>query len=274
MVTINPATYLGLDGDIGGIAPGRFADLQLVEDINKPFPKLVLVDGKIVAQDGIILVDLPQFPSTSILDWRQLRIPRVPVRNSDFNLQVEQQANQQIPCIHMVNKTITKEGSVTLPVHNGLADISPIPGLLKISLWSAHKNGWMTGLLTGFGAVIGGIASSLAHELHAPMVVGCNEEDMALAANRMLAIGGGVVIVHHGQVVGELPLVVGGTLSNASVREVAEGWNKLNHYLQEHGCPWDDPLFGLGFLSFTGLPYVRITPSGIVDLRKKKLIFS
>lgn len=242
---------------------------------------MVLVGGKKVAQEGKLLVEIPEFPAATLQDWRPERLPKLPVKAVDFDIKVDAQNQSsgtdkqmvEIPCIRMINKTITKANTVVLPVHNGLVDISPQPGLLKISLWSAPKGGWLTGLLAGFGAVVGGIAGSMAHELHSPMVVGRSEEDMALAANRMLQIGGGVVIVNHGKVIGEVALTVGGLLSNAGVGEVARGWNELNHYLQEQGCPWDDPLFGLGFLSFTGLPYVRITPTGIVDIRNKAIIF-
>jgi len=62
-------------------------------------------------------------------------------------------------------------------------------------------------------------------------------------------------------------------LSTTDIEELAPGMSKLNKFSQEKGCPWDDPIFGLCFLAFTGLPYVRITPKGIIDIRKKKVIF-
>ena len=89
----------------------------------------------------------------------------------------------------------------------------------------------------------------------------------------MLELGGGIVIVEAGQLVGEVPMTTGGILSNVDLEELAQSMLKLNMYLQEKGCPWDDPIFGLCFLAFTGLPYVRITPKGIVDIRQKKVIF-
>jgi len=272
MVTINPATYLGVDNDMGGIAPGRLADLLLVEDLENPLPETVWVGGKVVAQKGALTTEIPMFPEVRLQDWREGRIPRTPVKSEDFSLK-SQEVSVEIPCIKMVNKTITKSVNLTLPVKNGEIDIQGSPDLLKISLWSADKNSWMTGLLTGFGARVGGIVSSMAHETHSPMAVGNNEQDMALAANRMLELGGGVVIVEAGQLVGELPMKSGGILSNADLKELAPGMSKLNIFLQEKGCPWDDPIFGLCFLAFTGLPYVRITPKGIVDIQQKRVIF-
>ncbi|MHB1406483.1 MAG: adenine deaminase C-terminal domain-containing protein [Desulfitobacteriaceae bacterium] len=272
MVTINPATYLGLDREIGGIAPGRLADFMLVKDLARPDPVRVWVGGKAVAENGKLLIDIPRFPAADLAAWRTGRVPQSPVRAENFQIKRDMVENIEVPCMHMVNKTITKTLMRTLSVTNGLIDLPQ--DLMKISLWSPQTKSWVTGFLSGFGARMGGYASSVAHETHMPMVVGSNDEDMALAANRMLEIGGGIVIVEAGQVMGEIPMATGGILSNASLRETAAGWAKLNHYLQETGCPFDDPLFGLGFLSFTGLPYVRITPSGIVDIRNKELVFS
>jgi len=272
MVTINPATYLGVDNDIGGIAPGRLADMLLVEDLENPLPETVWVGGKVVANKGVLVTEIPMFPEVRLQEWRDGRIPRTPVKPEDFSIK-SPGVTVEIPSIKMMNKTITKSVKLNLPVKNGELDIHGSPDLLKLSLWSADKNRWMTGLLTGFGARVGGIVSSVAHETHSPMAVGNNEKDMALAANRMLELGGGIVIVDAGQLVGELPMKSGGILSNADLNEIALGMSKLNAFLQDKGCPWDDPIFGLGFLAFTGLPYVRITPKGIVDIRQKKVIF-
>lgn len=272
MVTINPATYLGLDREIGGIAPGRHADFMLVQDIKHPDPVRVWVGGKLAAADRKLLVDFPQFPATELAAWRKGRIPKSPVQAADFQIKRDAAESIEVPCMHMVKKTITKTVMRTLTVTNGVIELPA--DLLKISMWSPQAQTWITGFLSGFGANIGGYASSIAHETHMPMVIGSKEEDMALAANRMLEISGGIVLVETGQVIAEIPMLTGGILSNASLRETAAGWAKLNNYLQEKGCPFDDPLFGLGFLSFTGLPYVRITPSGLVDIRNKEVIFS
>lgn len=272
MVTINPATYLGLDTDIGGIAPGRLADMLLVEDLSNPLPETVWVGGKKVAHKGDLTTEIPKFPEVRLVDWREERIPRAKVKPEDFVIK-SPGLTVEIPCIKMINKTISKSVNLMLPVKNGNVEILGNSDLLKLSLWSAVRNSWVTGLLTGFGAVVGGIASSIAHETHSPMVVGNNEQDMALAANYMLELGGGIVIIDAGQLVGELPMKTGGIASTADLEEVAQGMSKLNAFLQEKGCPWDDPIFGLCFLAFTGLPYVRITPKGIVDIREKKIIF-
>ncbi|CAA7601118.1 adenine deaminase [Acididesulfobacillus acetoxydans] len=273
MVTINPATYLGLDQEIGGVAPGRLADMLLVPDIRRPEPQQVWVGGQTVAADGKLLVSIPSFPRTTLADWRTGRVPRRPVEAQDFVLESDGDTSVPLPCIHMVNKTITKERVLDVPIVDGRLEISGLPGVMKISLWAEERQEWTTGLLGGFGAEIGGYASAIAHETHLPMVVGSSDEEMAQAANRMLEIGGGAVLVDGGRIIGEVPLGIGGLLSGAGLSETAAAWMSLNTYLQGKGCPWDDPLFGLGFLAFTGLPYVRITPRGIVDVRKQKVIF-
>lgn len=272
MVTINPAVYLGLDQEIGGIAPGRWADMFLAKDLDDLLPETVWVGGKVVAHQGELTVDIPKFPEVGLQEWRKGRAPRIPVRAEDFFIQSTGTA-AEIPVIKMVNKTITKPVNITLPLKNGHIDIQGNPDLLKIAMWSPERNAWVTGILTGFGAAVGGVACSIAFDTHYPIVMGNNEQDMAQAANRMLELGGGIVIFDAGQLVGEMAMKTGGIFSNADLEEIAQGMTQLNTYLQGKGCPWDDPLSGMYFLGFTGLPYVRITQKGIVDISQKKVIF-
>ena len=272
MVTINAAAYLGLTDEIGGIAPGRQADLLLVKDLQEPFPDLVLIGGKTVAQQGRLLAVFPDFPEVSQLEWRPGRKPDRPARADDFEI-ISESAHPEIPCMHMINKTITKVMVKPLQVCDGRIDISSDPELLKVSIWSESNRGWVTAVLSGFGAKVGAIASTICHETHNALVVGRCDRDMAMAVNRMLEIGGGIVVVQEGRIICELPLTVGGMISTASFEDVARGYCEINDYLWETGCPWDDPILSLSFLSFSGLPYVRITPKGIVDVLKKEIIF-
>ena len=273
MATVNPATYLGLDREIGGIAPGRWADMQLVADLSEFQPSVVWVGGRVVAKAGKLLVDIPGFPAVSPKDWRSARIPKLPVLPDDFAMPCNSSEEAEITCIRMVNKTIAKPTAITVPVNSGLLDPARKTGLLKLAMWSDIQNRWVCAILDGFGARVGGLASSRAHDTHCPLVTGSNDQDMALAVNRMMEMGGGFVLVEGGVIRAELPMAVGGVLSADSLGELAGRWRTINQLLRNDGCPWDDPLFGFSFLGFAGLPYVRITPSGVVDMRKKEIIF-
>jgi adenine deaminase len=288
MVTINPATYLRLDHRIGGIAPGRQADILLIDDLTQPRPRVVIAGGRVVARDGR-LVDPTgfgtPFPAVPPERWPRHRVPAGEISPLSFRLVADptgtgSSAGIVLPAIHMQNKTITRPVDVAIDLHDGFMP-RPARGrcvagvmagreldLVYLSLWSGRRGTWLTVPLSGFGAPVDGLAASVVHETHAPLVLGTDPEGMALAVKRMLAIGGGVVLVDGGAIVLELPLAVGGLLHTGGLEEVALWMDAINQYLRERGCPWDDPFFGMNFLTFTGLPFVRLTPSGLFDSKR------
>lgn len=138
---------------------------------------------------------------------------------------------------------------------------------------SRDNSGFVTAFLTGFGAKVGGLAASIAHELHKPMVIGCREDDMVAALQRVRELGGGMVLVHEGQVLAEIPLPIGGMMSAGSLEDVAAQMGAMKDVLREMGCPLEDPIFTLGFLSFSALPWIRLTPSGLLDVKKREILW-
>ena len=131
----------------------------------------------------------------------------------------------------------------------------------------------MTAFLTGFGAKVGGLAASVAHELHKPMVVGCREDDMVAALRHVRELGGGMVLVHEGKVLAKIPLPIGGLMSAGSLEDIASQMRAMKAVLREMGCPLEDPVFTLGFLSFSALPWIRLTPSGLLDVKNREILW-
>ena len=119
----------------------------------------------------------------------------------------------------------------------------------------------------------GGLAASVAHELHKPMVIGCREDDMVAALRRVRELGGGIALVHEGQVLAEIPLPIGGLMSAGSLKDVAAQMEDMKAALREMGCSLEDPVFTLGFLSFSALPWIRLTPSGLLDVRNREILW-
>ena len=105
------------------------------------------------------------------------------------------------------------------------------------------------------------------------MVVGCREDDMVAALRRVRELGGGMVLVHEGQVLREIMLPIGGLMSAGSLEEVATPMGAMRTTLREMGCPLEDPVFTLGFLSFSALPWIRLTPSGLLDVKNREIIW-
>ncbi len=288
MATINPAAYLGLDHLLGGIAPGRYADILVLGSLDNPTPLRVMAGGRWVAREGRLTVELDdRWPPVPLGDWPVHRRPAVEITPRLFRVPVAVGDGEAVlPAIDIVDKTITRLVQVRVPVVEGEVHLDgggegPGPGtgmgrdqvVLKISMLQKDGRGFVTGLLAGLGTRVGGLATTLAHDHHKPMVLGVSDEDMALALRRLLEIGGGFVIAEGGEVVREFPLEVGGILPGATLEEAARQAEKFNSYLQERGCPLDDPVFTIGFLSFASLPYARLTPSGVLEVIRGQIVF-
>ena len=279
MATINPATYLRIDHRLGGIGPGREADIVLLSDLSHPRPHLVMVSGQTVAEDGIPTRRYGPFPAVPVSAWPAHRVPALPVDACSFRLTAPDGGHpsaSDLPAVCMVSKTVTRPLRVAATLQDGFLASQKVlctggiregrlVDLVYLSLWSHKRQAWLTVPLAGWGAPVGGLATTVVHETHAPLVLGSSPADMAAAVNRVFDIGGGVALVEEGETRFELPLDCGGLLSTMSLQATAASMAALNNYLRERGCPWDDPFFGMNFLTFTGLPFIRLTPSGLLD---------
>jgi adenine deaminase len=270
MVTLNPATYFGLDGDLGGIAPSRFADISVVKDLRKPTPRLVMESGRIVAREGKLTVD-PSPPPSIGLGNRPFTLGRI--EEDLFRVPARGKGKLKVPVIHVVDKTVTERRDAELTVRDGALQADPSRDLLKILLIQRDGKRKGSGFLSGLGVRIGAIASSIAHDTHNLMVIGGNDRDMAIALDRVIQIQGGIVLARGGRILHELSLPIGGTMSPLPIGQLAREIGKLKGVFRDYGCPLEDPLWTMGFLSFTGVVEVRITLSGVYDVKSGKVIF-
>ncbi|MDP2726689.1 MAG: amidohydrolase family protein, partial [Dehalococcoidia bacterium] len=176
MVTINPATYLGLDEHLGGIAPGRIADIVMVRDLSEPRAEVVVADGQVAARDGEMLIDLPVSPwyERAHNKYNDQSSPFRDIQPGLFRIPVGG-APQPFPVIELVNGIITRR--VNAPWHDegGYVAVDPALKATKVALiiWNAGKV--VNGFLTRMGASFGGFATTMnvAKEL---LVIGENED--------------------------------------------------------------------------------------------------
>jgi len=275
MATLNPAAYLRLDREFGSLAPGRRADILLVDDLRRPTPRIIIADGRVVVRDGELTFDLPPLPASAAeIPWLPHRIIPASLSPADFTIEATSSTGRAtVPAIAIVNKTITQRRDVTLPIRGGQICLPGDQDILKIGLLNRDRSGFVIAFLAGFGAKVGGLAASVAHELHKPMVVGCREDDMVAALRRVRELGGGMVLVHEGQVRAEIPLPIGGLMSAGSLEDVATQMGAMKAVLREMNCPLEDPVFTLGFLSFSALPWIRLTPSGLLDVKNREILY-
>jgi adenine deaminase len=275
MATLNPARYLGLDTQIGGLGPGRLADAVVIDDLEEMRPRLVIADGKVVARGGEYVGEELPLPTEALsLPWLPHRVIPGELTAEDFR--VESPASDSwitVPTMRVVDKTITERLDIRMPVRDGRIQLPEEGDVLKAALWNSELPGFRVAFLAGFGAAVGGLASSLAHEPHRPLVIGRREVDMALALNRMREMGGGIVLAHEGRVRSEIPLPIGGLMSLESLEGLASQIDSLNGLLRQMGCSLESPVFTIGFLTFSALPWVRLTPHGVRDVRSGQVIW-
>jgi adenine deaminase len=256
MVTLTPASYYGLDADLGGIAPGRYADILLLRDLAEPAPAAVIARGRLVARDGRLLVAEPEPPWRAIFTPRSTRLDRrVAVRAEELEL-----PPGRLPVIRLRSTVITALEERPLgegDLHAALLD---------------RRGAWLTtGAVAGFGGAVDGLAATLTTDYQV-LALGRRPASMALALNRVLAEGGGAVLADGDRVVFDLPLPVAGVMSRRPLAEVAQREQELKGLLAARGYPFHDPIYTLLFMSADFLPSVRLTARGVWDVRRGRVL--
>lgn len=271
MSTINPAVYFGLDCEIGGIAPGRYADMLVLEDLLCPAPEMVISKGCMVAKKDRLIRSFPEpdwgryFPATLSEDrgWHAER--------HIFEIPCDKQG-MRLPAITLINPVITKTEWVEVPAAGGVINISLTPGLCFVALMD-REGRWITNsLLKGFGESVQGLASSFNTATQI-LAIGKSPEAMSRAVNRVREIGGGITAVENGRIAYELPLPLGGMMSDRPMEEIAEKQREFQRFLRRRGYSFHDPLYTLIFLPNDFLPQVRINYKGVVDITKNKILW-
>jgi adenine deaminase len=253
MATVNPATYYGLDEEMGGLAPGRRADILLLDGLDRPRPDVVVAGGIVAAREGRLAVDIPRLPWT---DWVRPFTPGGWRPGPEvFSLDG---LPSPVPAIHMENAVITSRRDVPL-------DRDLPPGVLRLVLLDPSGRWRCRTLLSGLATDLGGLASSYSSG-GAIYVMGGRPDDMAAAASRVLDMGGGLALVEEGTARFSFPLSVGGLMSDRPMAAVARAVETLTDLLKARGYGHHDISYSLLFLGFDALPYVRLTCRGVWDV--------
>jgi len=267
MVTLNTAEHFGVDGDIGGIAPGKFADMVLMKSLSDVSVDEVIVGGKIVARGGRLLVELgrARYPDRA---RRTMNVKR-PLAPQD--LVVRSSTREGMVRVHVIGvsegKVITRHLVEELPAAEGAILPSVERDVAKVAVVERHRASGNMGLgfVKGFGLREGAVASTVAHDSHNLLVMGVNDQDMALAANRLIELGGGVIAVRGGRVLAAVELPIAGLMSERDAEEVAEEVRALREAWFKLGCGMSSPFMTMSLLALPVLPELRITDRGLVD---------
>jgi adenine deaminase len=253
MATIDPATFLGLDEELGGIAPGRRATLNVLPRVEAAGsrgdratspaswrPELVLVDGEIVARDGRLTAPLPR------IDWPPG--PRITLPTD--------------PAVYASRSKVTARHESA--VINRRADDG---GGIHAAL-VARDGSWIThGRIAGLLDDVEGFATTLTTSLHV-LVLGTQPEAMARAAAKVNEMQGGTAFDQGWAE----PLQIDGLIVDGSFDDAVGYERALDHHARQAGYPFHDIVYSLLFASGDFLPELRLTPRGLLDIKSRTVL--
>ncbi|USN98362.1 MAG: adenine deaminase [Phycisphaeraceae bacterium] len=260
--------------DIGAIAPGRFADMIVFDDLQDIRPHRVIFRGQTIAEHGQMTVETEVAGEGGHPSARRSTV-HLPVGLSEASFRIKSTAPGQIRVIGMdPTQLVTAEHHMDPMVDDGLCVADPGRDLLKIAVIARHNitEGVGLGFVTGFGFKDGALASTVGHDAHNLAVVGTNDADMLVAAKALEQSHGGQCVVQHGKVVALLPLPIAGLLSDAEAPEVIEQQHALLEAAHSIGCPLDDPFMPLSFMPLPVIPKLKLTDLGLVDVESQTVV--
>lgn len=271
-ITLAPAEHFRIEGLVGGLAPGRQADLVLLPVLQEFRASLVIARGRVVAKDGRVTIPIPPltlpsgvFPSPRVsqpLGLEDLRIPAPPGRD-----------RVRVRVIHYAGDIVTQAVVRELPVRNGALWADPEADLLKVVVLDRRGQGRIArGFVSGYGLCCGALAASLSFDTANLILLGANEADMLAAAERMLALGGGLVAAAGGAIVAEVPLPLGGVTSDQPMEVLAGQIARFQRALAELGCIRENPFLSAQVVTFIAIPALRIRESGLWDVRRNQAV--
>lgn len=267
MCTLNCAEYFGLGADMGSITPGMCADIVLLDDLKGFFARKVLIDGEVVADNGHALFEVAP------RDWpnwmtHTMSLGLEPTAET-FALRVNRPDGvTRVRAMGIEpGQTITKDIVVEVPVRDGELLADHAHDVLKVCVFDRHHGVAGThsqGFVTGFG-IHGALAQTVSHDAHNLLVMGDNDEDMALAARALVACGGGEVAVVDGHVLALVELPVCGLMSTEPVEVVAQKVARIEEAWVQMGCTMPSPFMTMGVMSLACVPELRLTNRGYVN---------
>jgi len=282
MATLNAAIHFRLDQEIGSLGIGRWADVILSDRLEQIVPSHVFFKGRLAAKDGQLIEAVPPggYP-----DWfaRTVQVTRgkqaadfaLPASGAHASGPVAAGPVARVRVIELYpDQIINRPGQALLRVVDGNVVSDPAQDVLKLGVVERYGKNGNIGItfVHGFGLKRGALASSVAHDHHNIIVAGVDEADMAACVRAIETMQGGLALAAGGEVIGQLPLPLGGLMSAAPASEVIEDLQRLNGAARELGCVLPAPFMTISFISLPTVPELGLTDMGLVDVRRHVLI--
>ena len=273
IATLNTATHFGLEREIGSLTPGRRADVILTSNLTTLPIEMVIARGKVVSDMGKLTTHCPHYawPDSA----RQTVNMARDVTAEDFAIAAPTGANAVTANVIGVveNQAPTRALKFELPVTEGRVQAQG--DVCQIALVERHRatGGVVNAFVSGFGYEGNmAIASTVAHDSHHMIVVGTERENMALAANHLQRLGGGVTLFKDGAELASVELPIAGLMSDRPAAEVAAKADALLAAMQDCGCTLNNAFMQHSLLALVIIPELRISDLGLVDVRTFKFL--
>ena len=265
MATLSTARYFGL-GRLGGVAPGKIANITVLEDLTECRVSRVYHAGTLVAERGEA-IDVhakrrrPQVLRSSVnVRW---------LEPDDFVIEAPRADAVRVHVIEVLEDRIDTHRSIeTLTPVAGRLVSDPERDILKIAVVERHAASGQTGLafVKGFGLRQGAIASSVGHDSHNLVVVGTRDEDIFAAAVHLVKIRGGFCVVRDGEAIADVPLPIAGLMSDTDAPSLSAQLQRLHEAAHSIGSTLRRPFMALSFLTLSVIGSLKLTDQGLIDV--------
>jgi len=270
MASKNCFDYYNMGMDLGGIAPGKLADILVFDDLVKLKPKKIFVGGMLVLSNGTIVSKIKKHP---VPKWMTKTVNLNKFTEDNFSIKSHSDL-VDVNVIDMKTEIITKKGHETLSVKDENVIPSYDKDVWKVAAFDRTfgSTKHAVGFLKNFGPRIGAFASTWSFHENNMIVIGSNEKDMAIAANNLLRTQGGMIVVCEGKILSSMPLQMAGIMSTDSFEKTSKNFSDINNMLLDSGCKFKKPHLIPLFLPFLALPEIRILHQGIIDVKSRSFL--
>ena len=270
MASKNCFDYYNMGMDLGGIAPGKLADILVFDDLMKLKPKKIFVGGMLVLSNGTIVSKIKKHP---VPKWMTKTVKLNKFTEDNFSIKSHSDL-VDVNVIDMKTEIITKKGHETLSVKDENVIPSYDKDVWKVAAFDRTfgSTKYAVGFLKNFGPRIGAFASTWSFHENNMIVIGSNEKDMAIAANNLLRTQGGMIVVYKGKILSSMPLQMAGIMSTDSFEKTSKNFSDINNMLLDSGCKFKKPHLIPLFLPFLALPEIRILHQGIIDVKSRSFL--
>jgi adenine deaminase len=267
MATLNTAEYFGLK-ELGAIAPGKFADMVVIDDLENFNIKKVFKNGKMVAMNGIPIYEQVVRPRATLRGSVNIRW----LEGGEFDIPAQGNRGRVIGIVK--DQIFTRELIENVKIENNMVVSDTINDILRLYVVERHHGSGRIGkgLIKGFGLKSGAVALTVAHDSHNIVVVGVETAAIVQAVIQLNKMGGGIAITSPNGVLNSFELPIAGLMSNKPIEYVSQKIKEMNKLLNECGVPLSDPLMTLSFMALPVIPQLKLTDLGLVNVDQFKIV--